>query len=358
MSYPKSETISNGVQTDASQYNNLRLDALSRFDYLVNNSGVLVDEGSVCVFDASVDNGFKRTTLAGDPSVIGVVVSPSIAAGASGYLSTFGLHTVKVSGNVVRGNWLIASDTAGYAKDSGSTQRPAFGAIGVAMTAFTGATGTVTARLSVVHYTSNALLQLLGSATPVIGTASFTTSVTVPSGTDLLVVAFASKKASTTGLPTAMTFDGTAMTIYAAEGSVGSSYYGSGFAVLRLPTIGAAKTLSITAPASAEINAAAFGFVGSMASIARTRLGASMNSATTVSQTPDSVLGDLVLDVLCTNVQTVWTPNAGQTIIRNDVSKVPQLLVTIKPGAAGTTSMGATGASTYGFYSAMALKGS
>jgi hypothetical protein len=148
------------------------------------------------------------------------------------------------------------------------------------------------------------------------------------------------------------------MTIYASEVSVGSSYYGSGFAVLRTPTIGAGKTLSITAPASAEINAAAFGFVGSMASIARTRLGASMNSATTVSQTPDSVLGDLVLDVLCTNVQTVWTPNAGQTIIRNDVSKSPQLLVSIKPGAAGTTSMGASGASTYGFYSAMALKGS
>ncbi len=320
-----------------------------------NKSGIQLTNGMVVVNDPNNDNAVRTTTIEGDQSAVGVV-DGIINVDSSGTIVKSGRHVVLVVGNVTRGHRLIPSTTPGYAKDSGYTQKNGAD-LGIAKTSFTGSVGTVEADLDIHPANGANSLQLLTTTTPVIGTASFTVPVTIENGTDLLVVCLASKKASTTGLPTAVTIEGVSMTLSANEGSVGSSLYGVTYAILRLPPIGIGKTLSITAPASSEINGVAIGFVGSASSPTRTKVYSSMNSATTVSGTPDSVVSDLVLDVICTNVQTVWTPNGGQTIVRNDVSKSPQLGVSIKAGAAGTTSMGWSGASTYGFYSAIAIKG-
>lgn len=356
MSYPKSSTVSNGVQTDASQYNNLRLDALRSLDYLLNNSGVTVDEGSVCVFDSSADSAFKRTTLAGDPSVIGVVVSLSILAGASGYLATQGLHTVKVTGNVTRGNWLIASATAGYAKDSGTSQRPSTGAIGMATTAFTGATGTVTARLSIVPYTSNALLQQLTTVSTYVATASLTSHTfthTVDSGTDCVVI----KVTGRNTVPSSVLVNGTAATLQISQNG---TYASAQIYYLKNPTVGSITITVTYASATGYVSVLMKNYIGTQATPFRTGVSAYNAGATTSTLTANSASGDKIEDALSV-FGSGWVPGSGQTAEGERAVGTPTnnyMVSSSKPGAAGTTAMTWSGVSSAFAAVAAALAGS
>ena len=175
MGWPLSSIITNGLQGLASQFNNLRSDALRPLHSKLNNSGSVLDEGSVVVYDFSAANAFKTTTIQGDPSICGIVISSSIAAGASGYLARDGNQLVKVTGVVTAGNRLIASSTPGYAMDSGRTQRGATGDIGIATTGHAGSgTGTVYADLDIHPFASSNILQKLPTVTPYANAASQT----------------------------------------------------------------------------------------------------------------------------------------------------------------------------------------
>jgi hypothetical protein len=112
---------------------------------LTNKSGGALEEGDVVVADASNDNAFTTTTTANDVDVIGVV-KESIANNATGRVSVAGIVTVKVQGNVARGDFLATSTTAKRAATAGAS--PGTGTFARALTAYSGGgAGTVTALL-------------------------------------------------------------------------------------------------------------------------------------------------------------------------------------------------------------------
>ena len=136
----QSSEVSAGDQGLASQYNNLRDDALGAV--LTNKSGAERSAGEVVIQDTGNDSAFTTTTTEADEKVIGVVVE-TIANDASGLVQRAGACTVNVDGATARGNWLVASTTAGKATPKATFQQ---GTFAVALTASAGA-GTVTALL-------------------------------------------------------------------------------------------------------------------------------------------------------------------------------------------------------------------
>lgn len=114
-------------------------------DSLTNKSGGALEQGDVVVGDGGNDNAFTTTTTANDPDILGVVME-NIANDATGRVAVMGVITVKVQGNVTRGNYLCTSTTAKRAADAGTI--PAVGTFAKALTAYSGgAAGTVTAIL-------------------------------------------------------------------------------------------------------------------------------------------------------------------------------------------------------------------
>lgn len=112
---------------------------------MTNRSGGSVDDGTVVINDISNDNSFKTTTTDNDDRMLGVV-RETIANLSNGRVATSGICTVKVQGNVTRGNYLAASTTAGRAKDGGTLKSTS--TFAVALTAYSGGgAGTVTALL-------------------------------------------------------------------------------------------------------------------------------------------------------------------------------------------------------------------
>lgn len=103
---------------------------------LNNKSGTALVTGTVVILDGSNDSAFITTTTVADPMVIGVTAE-DISANADGQVKILGRNTVLVQGNVARGEWLVASATAGRAQAAGTT-RPAAGAIGIALEAYAG----------------------------------------------------------------------------------------------------------------------------------------------------------------------------------------------------------------------------
>ena len=103
---------------------------------LNNKSGIARVTGTVVVLDGSNDKAFTTTTTVADPLVVGVTAE-DISANTDGQVKTLGRNTVLVQGNVARGEWLVASATAGRAQAAGTT-RPASGAIGIALEAYAG----------------------------------------------------------------------------------------------------------------------------------------------------------------------------------------------------------------------------
>jgi len=118
---------------------------------LTNKSGSDQVAGTVVIHDADNDSSFKTTTTLRDRRVIGVL-SEDIVSNASGKVAVAGkIVTVKVQGNVTRGQWLIASATEGRAQQDGYTRTP--GVIGMALTSYAGGgAGTVSALIAVDMY--------------------------------------------------------------------------------------------------------------------------------------------------------------------------------------------------------------
>lgn len=95
--------------------------------YMLNNSGVNLDQGAVVVVDDTADNAVTRTTTAGSTLIVGIVQEP-IEAGAIGPVLFNGYAgEVEVTGTVVRGDYLETSTTAGVAQASATREAGTFG---------------------------------------------------------------------------------------------------------------------------------------------------------------------------------------------------------------------------------------
>ena len=117
---------------------------------LTNKSGSTQAAGTVVIMDADNNESFTTTSIRGDRRVIGVLAE-DIANNSAGNVyvgATTG--TVKVTGAVSRGMWLIASATTEYAEANGYT-RPN-GAVGLALTENASGTGTITALIIIDLY--------------------------------------------------------------------------------------------------------------------------------------------------------------------------------------------------------------
>jgi hypothetical protein len=320
--------------------------------YLTNNDGVAHYAGTVVIFDTSIDNGCKKTTLAGDPKICGVAAE-TVAAGATGKYYQVGQATVLVQGNVSRGMWVTASATSGRAQASTYT-KPSSGGIGIALTSYAGGgAGSVTVMIQ-IQLTSTAPLQQLATATSytATGTAVSATHIT-DAGTDLLVVRVGCYANSD---PSSVTFNGVGLTkhvsINNASNTDASIWY------LKSPPIGS-YTLTVNHGSSNVIRWYATNYAGSQATPLRTGSGA-QGSSTTASVTPTSAVGDIVIDCLKLQWATAgWTPTASQTAEVADVADATgRSSDSYKAGAAGTTTMSyGGGASQYSFVSA-AIAGS
>lgn len=320
--------------------------------YLTNNDGVAHYAGTVVIVDTSLDNGCKKTTNLGDPKVIGIAAE-TVAAGASGKYYQLGQATVLVQGNVSRGAWLIASTTSGRAAQYGFL-KPASGGIGIALTAYAGGgAGTVTALIS-IQLSSTAPLQQLATATPYTATGtSISTSHTTDSGTDLLVVRIAN---ATGAAPTSVTFNGTGLTKHPND-YVGGTYCTSIW-YLRLPSIGT-YTLTVNIASSSAIDLYATNYAGSQSTPFRTGLNQGGASLTSVSQTPTSAVGDIVIDSLLNNSISDWTVTAGQTTeILHRAASTWYHSASYKAGTAGSTTMAWSGSTANTGYVTAAIAGS
>lgn len=111
-------TIVNANITPRRHYANAA-DGVYLYDML-NNSGALLEDGDVVVWDATADRAVKTSTSLGDPSVAGVWQGRT-AAGGYGRVCVRGITTVKTSAAIVSRNLtLVQSGTAKLAVASTS----------------------------------------------------------------------------------------------------------------------------------------------------------------------------------------------------------------------------------------------
>lgn len=108
-------------------------------NYLNGHSSTL-SAGDVVVFDSSDPNNATVTTTENDTNVIGVIVGEDKGVGELVFVVSQGIATVKVTGAVAKGDYLITSTTAGRAKSATAGRL-----LGVAITANTSGNGTVEA---------------------------------------------------------------------------------------------------------------------------------------------------------------------------------------------------------------------
>ena len=318
---------------------------------LYNNDGVSHTPGTVVIIDTSGDSYCKKTTSSGDPKVIGIAAE-TIAAGATGKYFQVGQATVLVQGNVARGNWLRASTTSGRAESSG-VLRPSSGGIGIALTAYSGGgAGSVTALIS-IQLSSTAPLQQLATATSYNATGTaVSTSHTTDAGTDLLVVRIGCVN---TAAPSSVLFNSVGLTQLgnaSQSGSNASIWY------LRNPSTGT-YTLTVNHASSNSIRIYATNYSGSQSTPLRTAL-TQIGTLTSVSQTPVSAVGDIVIDFLKINGATTgWAPTAGQTAELSDVADgTGRSHAAYKAGAAGSTTMSYSGSSQQLAFITAAIAGS
>lgn len=311
---------------------------------LTNQDGTQHEIGEVVYPDLSNNNSCKRCTTSGDPKVIAVSAEVVGASEAGLYIQN-GQTTVLVQGNVSRGMWLVPSATSGRAKASGYI-KPTSGAIGIALTEYTGGgAGSVTA-LVAIQLGTTAPLQQLPTITKYTGSGSPATfSHVTDAGTDLCLVLVVGSSSAMTY--TSCTHDGTGMTGVAGASGYAQSYW------IRNPTIGT-KNIVLTYSGGA-VYFVVLNFSGSQVSPLRTETTVAVLPGTTITRSPTSAVGDICVDVVRMGVAG-WSITGGQTAIT--VSDPTTTYVSYKAGEAGSTTMSWAGPSTNGAQLAFAIAGS
>ena len=207
-------------------------------------------------------------------------------------------------------------------------------------------------------------LRQLDTSTYYTFTSSGTTTHVTDPGTDLLMVMLATWAPSAIGTSviTSATYDSVSMTIV-ENGTIGTGSgqpsIGVAIAYLKNPNNGT-KNLVVNGQSTGKYRLLALNFLGSQATPLRTAIDAYVNTtASSVSVSPISALGDIVLDVISQSNPTAWTQGANQTQLYFNAGITPGFGVSRKDGLASNTPMswnGATG--TYVYQGAVAIKGS
>ncbi len=115
---------------------------------MTNRSGVDMDAGTVCILHSTASS-ITTTTIASDRRVL-CITAETIPDLNTGRVIFYGIATVKVTGAVAVGQWLVSSTSASRAKASGYTKP--IGAIGMAITANASGDGTVSCILAFDWY--------------------------------------------------------------------------------------------------------------------------------------------------------------------------------------------------------------
>jgi len=135
---PTSDVVIDSIFNEvlASEYNNLRVDALVMYPELTNRDGGTLVAGSVVIVDVAHDESFITTTDEDEDLVIGVLLE-DIADAAAGLLVPQGaVVNTRVWGAVTRGNFLACGTVAGRGVDIGGSLT--LGTFGVALEAAAG----------------------------------------------------------------------------------------------------------------------------------------------------------------------------------------------------------------------------
>lgn len=103
---------------------------------LTNKDVVQALAGSLAIADLSNDKAFLGTTVPNHLGVIGVT-KEDIAIDGTGDVAIAALCDVLVTGNVARGEWIVSSATKFRGKSAGY-DKPLYGAVGYALTAYSG----------------------------------------------------------------------------------------------------------------------------------------------------------------------------------------------------------------------------
>lgn len=115
---------------------------------MTNRSGVDMEAGTVCILHTTADS-ITTTDIASDRRVL-CITAEAIPDLNTGRVIFYGVATVKVTGAVAVGQWLVSSTSASRAKAAGYTKP--IGAIGIATTANVSGDGTVTCILAFDWY--------------------------------------------------------------------------------------------------------------------------------------------------------------------------------------------------------------
>jgi hypothetical protein len=310
---------------------------------LTNKSGGDLLAGAVVVYDTSNDNAFTTGAIDYHPGVCGVLAA-DIDNNASGKVVREGRHKVLVQGNVTRGNWLIASNTSGRAEDSGLKKRPEFGAVGVALTEYSGGgAGDVQADVDIRPYSTVYALMEVGTATPgTAGSTSVTFSHTVPAGTELFIIRYGSNHNAD---PTGITWNGTGLTKKITKNVSGSC---CGIYYLESPASGT-HDIVVNIGGGTSVSAIANNYIGKAATAMRTALsGTTPNTGLAVT----SAVGDIVIDIVRNS--SALTPGADQT----SATVGSNTYSSSESGDAGTTTMNWSGTENTPTQCAVAIAGS
>jgi hypothetical protein len=194
--------------------------------------------------------------------------------------------------------------------------------------------------------------------------AGTTTHVTDP-GTDLLMVLLATYAPSTAGTSviTSATHDSVSLTIAKnVTVQTGSSqpFLGVSIAYLKNPNNGT-KNLVVNGTSTGTYRLLALNFLGSQETPLRTASDGyvGLTAAGSISLSPISAVGDIVLDVISQKTPTTWAPGASQTQLYFNTGITPGFGVSRKDGVASNTPMSWSGASVAWVYQAsVAIKGS
>jgi hypothetical protein len=116
-------TITNSVIRSRSEYANAAPLLIAHF--VTNNSGGTLEDGDIVVWDSSLANAVKTTTVLNDPNIAGVWMGRT-DNGGTGRVVTGGLYIINMTGvSVAIGNQIGSSGTAkvGYVSPNGNLGR-------------------------------------------------------------------------------------------------------------------------------------------------------------------------------------------------------------------------------------------
>lgn len=273
---------------------------------LTNKSGSNQVAGTVVILDKSNDSAFTTTTTLNDRRVVGVL-EEDIDNNATGQVASKGKSvTVKVQGNVARGDWIIASTTVGRASSYGVV-RPTIGAIGIALTAYSGGgAGTVTVLLDVDIYSATLAIDLLGTAGTNGSNSASSLDVTHTLSTASNRIAFACVYVQTQTC-SGVTYGGVAMTqLGVATGSNERMYI---FYLLEasLPANGS-KTVTATLSGAAPVEMSVF-------TLKNAKQSAPGTAVTNTSASAQTLTVDLTVNILTSFAITAAGQTGGGTYI-------------------------------------------